>query len=167
MPMQTVFALVTFLHDLFTAIWIGGLITLALVVLPSAKQALGKGPQTKGLLDAIQKRLSLLVYVSIVGLWVTGILLSRRSPGFQGLFQFGTTYSTVLSLKHLLVLAMVAVTLVRSVALGRRRQPLTPSQEKLSMALLMVNVALGILVLLLTGFAAAYSPKPLPTGSVM
>ncbi len=43
MPEKTiVFALITFLHDLFTAVWIGGLITLGLTVLPSVKKSLGK-----------------------------------------------------------------------------------------------------------------------------
>jgi len=38
-----VFAIVTFLHDLFTAVWIGGVITLGITVLPSAKKVLGNG----------------------------------------------------------------------------------------------------------------------------
>ena len=41
MPNQTVFALVIFLHDLFTAVWIGGLITLGVTVLPSVKRCWG------------------------------------------------------------------------------------------------------------------------------
>ena len=69
MSAQTiVFGLVTFLHDLFTAVWIGGLIALGLTVMPSVKKVLGKGPQTKKLMDAIQKRHSVWVYVSLVGL---------------------------------------------------------------------------------------------------
>jgi putative copper export protein len=41
MSTQTiVFALVTFLHDLFTAVWIGGLITLGFTVMPSTKKVL-------------------------------------------------------------------------------------------------------------------------------
>jgi uncharacterized membrane protein len=154
---QIVFALVTFLHDLFTAIWVGGLITLGIAVLPSARRVLGTGPQTRKLMDAIQKRLSVLVYVSIVGLAVTGVLLGNRSPAFQGLLHFGNAYSAMLALKHILVLAMVAVALIRSLALGRGRGPQKSAQEKLSAGLLFLNVALGVLVLLLTGFAVAFS----------
>ena len=154
---QIVVALVTFLHDLFTAIWVGGLITLGITALPSARRVLGAGPQIKKLMDAIQKRLSVLVYVSIVGLAVTGMLLSNRSPAFQGLSRFGNAYSAVLALKHVVVLAMVAVALIRSLALGRGRGPQKPALEKLSAGLLFLNVALGVLVLLLTGFAAAFS----------
>ncbi len=154
---QIVFALVTFLHDLFTAVWVGGLFTLGIIVLPSARKVLGAGPQTKQLMDAIQKRLSVLVYISIVVLAVTGILLANRNPAFQGLFSFGNPYSTVLTLKLILVLAMVAVALIRSLVLGRQRGPATPSREKLSAGLLFINILLGIVVLLLTGFAVALS----------
>jgi uncharacterized membrane protein len=159
MPKLGVFATVTFLHDLFTAVWVGGLIVLGLVVMPSARKVLGMGPQTKKLMDAIQKRMSVLVYVSIVGLWLTGVLLSRRSPAFQGLFQFGNPYATVLAFKHLLVLLMVAVAMLRSLAL-RRVSGLT--QERLKAGLLFLNMALSILVLILSGFSAALSSGGAP-----
>ncbi len=157
---QIVFAIVTFLHDLFTAVWIGGLITLGLTVLPSAKKVLGMGPQTKKLMDAIQKRLSVLVYVSIVVLMLTGMLQANRNPAFQGLFSFGNSYSTVLTFKHILVLVMVAVALYRSLVLGRRSGPSTPSQEKLSAGLLFLNIILGVAILLLTGFSVALGSAP-------
>jgi putative copper export protein len=38
---QIVFALITFLHDLFTAAWIGGLITLGLSVWPAPRKTRG------------------------------------------------------------------------------------------------------------------------------
>jgi uncharacterized membrane protein len=157
------FAIVVFLHDLFTAVWVGGLITLGVIVLPSAKKVLGMGPQTMKLMNAIQKRLSVLVYVSIVGLVLTGAVLANRSSAFQGLFTFGNTYSAVLSLKHILVLAMIAVALVRSLVLGRRSGPPTPSQEKIKAGLLFLNIALGIGILLLSGFVTALSAG-LPPG---
>lgn len=148
------FALVTFLHDLFTVVWIGGLFALAVTVLPSAKQVLGAGPQVKQLMSAIQKRHSVLVYVSIVGLLVTGLLQARRSPAFEGLFAFGAAYSIALSLKHILVLAMIGITLYRSLVLGRRR-PLAPSQERLNGRLLLTNAILGVVVLLFSGIITA------------
>ncbi|MCZ7669293.1 MAG: CopD family protein [Chloroflexi bacterium] len=93
----------------------------------------------------------------MVVLAVTGMLQANRNPAFQGLFSFGNPYSTVLTLKHILVLAMVAVALIRSLVLGRRSGPSTPSQEKLSVGLLFINIVLGIVVILLTGFAVAFS----------
>ncbi|MEA2007801.1 MAG: hypothetical protein U9O54_01665 [Chloroflexota bacterium] len=155
MSTQTiVFAIVTFLHDLFTAVWIGGLITLGLTVMPSVKKVLGKGPQTKKLMDVIQKRHSVWVYVSLVGLVLTGLLQSNRSAAFLGLFSFGNAYSAALAIKHILVLAMIVVALYRSLALEGK---LTPSQEKLKAVLMMLNIVLGVAILLLSGFTAALS----------
>ncbi|MCD6291539.1 MAG: CopD family protein [Anaerolineae bacterium] len=157
---QIVFALITFLHDLFTVIWVGGLITLGITVLPAAKEALGKGPQMKKLMDTIQRRLSTLVYISIVGLLVTGLLQARHNAAFQGLFTFGNTYSAVLSIKHILVLVMIGVALYRSLVLGRRSGPPSPSQGNLSVTLLLLNMSLGVIVLLLSGFTTALSVVP-------
>ena len=157
MPKQIVFAIVTFLHDLFTVVWIGGLITLGVIVMPSARKVVGAGPQLKQLMDTIRRRLSVLVYVSIVVLMVTGMLMANRSPAFQGLFNFGNAYSTVLTVKHILVLVMVGLALYRSLVLGRRSRPPAPSQERLSAGLLFLNIVLGIVVLLLSGFSAALS----------
>ncbi len=155
MPTKTiVFALVTFLHDLFTAVWIGGLITLGLTVMPSAKKILGKGPETKKLMNAIQKRHSVLVYVSLVGLVLTGLLQANRNSAFLGLLSFGNTYTAVLAVKHILVLAMIVIALYRSLALA---QASTPAQEKLKATLLILNIVFGVCILLLSGFVTALS----------
>jgi len=155
MSAQTiVFALITFLHDLFTAVWIGGLITLGLTVMPSAKKVFGKGPQTKKIMNAIQKRHSMWVYVSLVGLVLTGILQSNRSQAFLGLFSFGNTYSAVLTIKHILVIAMIGIALYRSLAM---KNTSTPSQEKLKVTLMILNILFGVAILLLSGFTAALS----------
>ncbi|MCK4489556.1 MAG: hypothetical protein KAU23_04810 [Anaerolineales bacterium] len=37
----------------------------------------------------------------------TGLLQANRSPAFEGLFSFGNAYSTVLAIKHILVVAII------------------------------------------------------------
>jgi len=69
-------------------------------------------------MDAIQKRHSILVYVSMIGLVLTCLLQANRTSAFLGLFSFGNTYSVVLAARHILVLAMIAIALYRSLALG-------------------------------------------------
>ncbi len=151
---DVVFAVIVFLHDLFTAIWVGGLLTLAFSVTPTIRSVMGSGPQTKQLLQAIQDRLSTLVYVSIIGLVVTGLLQANRSDDFNGLFRTGNDYSLVLALKHALVLAMIVIALLRSLGVKRLKLP-NPAKEKLSIGLLFTNAALGVGVLLLSGLATA------------
>lgn len=155
MPTKTIiFGLITFLHDLFTAAWIGGLITLGFSVMPSVKKVLEKGPQVKKVMEEVQKRHKVLVYTSIIGLILTGLLQANRSDAYLGLFSFGNAYSAVMAIKHILVLAMVAIALYRGLALAKIS---TPKQEKLKKVLMMSNIVFGIIVLLLSGFAAALS----------
>lgn len=151
-----IFGLVTFLHDLFTAIWIGGLFTLALSVFPAVRNNFGKSPQTQQLSKSIQKRHSVWVYISLAGLIITGLLLSKQSPDFLGLFQFGDYYSMLLSSKHILAILMIAASLYRSLALGKKDQ-LTPRQQKTSFILLKSNLTAGLLVLLISGLLSAIS----------
>ena len=152
--------LVTFLHDLFTAVWIGGLFAIGLTILPAARQTIGQGPQMKQLMDQIQKRQSVLVYISIVGLLVTGVIQARQAASFQGLFHVGNAYSAALTVKHILVLAMIIIALYRSLLLGRKGKAPTPTQEKLKIRLLFVNVVLGIAILLVSAYTAVLAAGP-------
>jgi len=155
-PQTIVFALVSFFHDLFTAIWMGGLLVTVLAYLPAVKNALGAGPQVRKVMMEFQKRQSVWVYVSMAGLILTGLLMTNRSPQFESLFGFGNPYSVALSIKHILVIAMIGVSLYR--VLGR--STMTPEKERLNMKLLFINAALAVLVLLTSGFTAALA-RPL------
>lgn len=150
-----VLGLVKFLHDLFTATWIGGLFTLAIVVLPSIKKTMGMNPESKKLIMMIRKRLNGIVWISIIGLLITGILLSNSSPLFGGLFSISNEYSILLTIKHIVIALMVIIVIVRGHVLSRMTN--TPPQkiEKISKVLMMLNLVFGIVVLLLSGFTAA------------
>ncbi|MCK4571058.1 hypothetical protein KAT84_03810, partial [Candidatus Bipolaricaulota bacterium] len=111
---------VLFLHNLFTVVWVGGLIILGTVVLPVTSKTLGRGAKTKELIDNIQNRLSVFVYISILGLLGTGMLLANRASQFDGSFSFANGYSTVLAIKHIVVILMVGIALFRRAALKQR-----------------------------------------------
>jgi uncharacterized membrane protein len=151
---------VRFLHDLATAVWIGGLIAMGLAVLPALKKKLGVGPQTRQLSQAVQGRLRALTLSSIAVLLITGVLMSRRNPQFHGLLSWDNPYSAVLSLKHLLVIGMVLVTAIRGLSMRRALSAAAPpaagpsKKERASAALLLANVFLGIGVILLSALSA-------------
>ena len=86
---------------MFSEIWIGGLIALGLSIMPSIVKAMGRTPESKKLLDQIKKRLSILVYISVLMLLVTGLLLAKHSKVYQG-FSFSNEYTTLLAVKHIL-----------------------------------------------------------------
>jgi len=160
----------SFLHDLFTVVWIGGMIALGLGVLPAVRRSLGLGPQMQLTVSAFQERFRWFAYVCIVGLVATGVLLSRNSPGFRSWFSWADSYSVLLSLKHLLVIIMVVIVIVRSVFMtrktpqgtgltpGRTAGPPRPSRRaRISMLLLFVNIVLGVVVLFFSAATATMS----------
>lgn len=146
--------LVTALHDLAAVVWVGGLVALGLVVLPAVKVTLGRGPQGLAVIDAVQKRLHPLVWVSMAVVIVTGLLQARSTQLFAGLFSTANPYSSLLTAKHVLVLLMIATGLYRSLALVRGKDR-SPGRVRMATLLLAVNVCLGISVLVLSGFLAA------------
>lgn len=109
-----VFALMRFVHDLATAAWIGGMIVLAAGLLPALRRTLGMGPNTKALISAVQRRYGPLVYASIAALFATGLLMVRRNPQIAGFLNWSTPESALMAVKHLLVLVMVLLTVLRS-----------------------------------------------------
>jgi peptidoglycan biosynthesis protein MviN/MurJ (putative lipid II flippase) len=93
-----------------------------------------------------QARLGVVSIVSLVGLVVTGLLLSRQN-GSPGVFRFDTAYATVLSVKHILVIALVGAMLLR------RRLSATGGRS--AGVLLAVNVVLSVAILALSALNAA------------
>jgi uncharacterized membrane protein len=158
---ELVSAAVLFAHDLFTVLWIGGMIAVAVGLVPAARKILDRGHMMR-LMAGVQSRLRWFVYVAMVVLVVTGILLARRSPGFSGFFAWNDAYSIALSLKHTLIVGMVGIALVRSLALSppagapAGSAPGGPPglRMRAGAALLAVNIALGCGVLFLSAVTA-------------
>ena len=147
-------ALVIFLHDLFTVLWIGGILFMALVMMPAMRTARTAGGGPAGgaqvplatLMNTVQSRLAVVSIVSLVGLVVTGILLTRRSAA-GALLRFDTAYAAVLSVKRLLMIVLVVASLLR------RR--LSASGGRAAAVLLAVNAVLGVAILFLSALNAA------------
>jgi uncharacterized membrane protein len=159
-----VFGLVIALDDLATAIWIGGLIQLSFVVLPVFRGRLRENREVKPLLMELQNRLSLLVLISIPILVVTGILESWHSPSFRGFFSFDNTHSTLLSIKHVLVILMVCIAASRKLLMARnvtkpKSKEMEMRREKMSAMMVFANALIGITVVVLSGFGAAVGAR--------
>ena len=157
MPKQIVFGIVRAFHDLFTAMWIGGLLTTALSFMPVFKKFMKKINGLVELLEAYQKKLANFVFISIAGLWITGLLLSKQSPAYSGFMNFSSTSNALLSIKHILIFIMIILALYRRFVLGRKLKSFSENQQKIYGLLLMVNALLGVVVLFLSGIGASLS----------
>lgn len=85
---QLIIGIVRFLHQFFTVVWIGGLSFMVLTLVPTLKNEFGKTPQTQNLMKVITRKHRVWVYVSIVGLFITGMVLGKASGDFLGLMSF-------------------------------------------------------------------------------
>lgn len=150
------FGIIMGLHDLATVIWIGGLFTLGLVVLPSVRTAMGLGPETKKLMSLIHRRLRKFAFSSMAVLLITGLLLAKHSPQFTGLFSFDSGYSVLLSVKHILVVLMIGIALLRNRMLSAGVKQQQAPDKKLSGSLLYLNICLGTAVVILSGLSSSW-----------
>jgi len=153
MPSMYAMSAVRALHGLFTTVWLGGMIALAAAVLPVLWNTKGLGKNQITLAEAIQKRLRILAYVSMIGLTLTGFLLGRSGPAKGILFGTGTPYQTVLTIKHFLVLIMIAISLTRQ-HLTRPRNVSAVTKRR-SIWLLSINIAISAIVLYLSSLDTA------------
>lgn len=161
MAFPIVMGLMEFFHNVFTVLWIGGLFTLSFIVMPAIKSTAGMNPETKRIVIAIKSRLNKIVWLSIVGLIITGIPLSiSNSPAlFTGFFSVSNTYSLLLTLKHIVFILMVIIVIIRGTLLPRMSSITPQKNEKISGILMMINVIFGFIVLFLSGILAA-TPVP-------
>ncbi len=113
-----------FLHLMATIVWIGGLMFNVLVVMPSVSKTLD--PAQKGkLMGVMFRRVRVLVYVSLLVLFVTGIPMKIASEYYVAIINFDTNWETVSFIKHVLV-AMMALSAFYSFEI------LLPSLKKLA-----------------------------------
>lgn len=147
MNQQTLMIIAGALHNLATAAWIGGMLALALAVIPAARKSLGMGPQTVQLLSNVQNRLGVVSGISVAILIVTGLLLRRRAVTV-GIVDASGTYGAVLAVKHALSAVMVIIAVVRS-------RFVAANSMKLKAGLLVLNIVLGVVVLGLSSWIAA------------
>lgn len=165
-------ALAYWLHMLATAVWIGGLSALALLVLPSARRALDDSAYAV-LLGELQGRLDALGWFSLAVLAVTGMIQMSANPNYQGFLAVNNRWAGAILLKHVTVLVMVGVsaTITWGVLPRLRRNALRLSRSKASagatdlewvrqanqanIRLIWINLILSITVLAFTAAARA------------
>lgn len=155
MPKYLIFGVIKSLHDVFTAIWIGGMLTTLLALMPAFKSLTEEKASGKALLIRYQKKLRVFALIGIIGLWITGIFLGKQSQSYGGFMQFSTPYETLISIKHLLIFLMVIIAIYRGFGMGSKIENFSPKQMKVYGVLLMINSVLGVVVLFLSGISAA------------
>jgi uncharacterized membrane protein len=152
------------LHMLATVIWIGGITTVSLFLIPISQKTLSR-EHYAALIDQIGERLNSIGWFSLALLMVTGLIQMSANPNYGGFLAITNRWGVAILLKHLVFGATIISTAfltwkvfpaLRRSALRRAKGLPTPeevhnrSQER---RLLRLNLALSILILALTALA--------------
>ncbi len=98
-----------FVHIGASIVWFGGLLMLALLVVPELQRTLHGQLALHALLRRFRRRFALWGNLALALLLVTGLLQMTDDINYTGLLQFGNRWSQALLLKHLLILVLALV----------------------------------------------------------
>ena len=159
-------SLAYWLHMLSTVVWLGGLSSLALLILPAGRKSLDER-SFANLLEAVQRRLDPIGWFCLILLTGTGMFQMSASPNYTGFLAIGNLWATAILLKHIVFFLMIGSSawMTWGILPALRRSALRLSQGKedpqaavlyrRNQRLLWLNLALSILVLALTALARA------------
>jgi uncharacterized membrane protein len=155
-------------HLIATVVWIGGLVTMAFVVQPVANSALTDQKEVARVMEAVQKRFQPLANLSLLVLLLTGMVQLVNNQFYRGFLQLDNTWSVVILLKHLCVIAMIglAAYITFSLQPAQRRLALLAANDvddpagaahlkAQQIRLARLNLVLSVLVLVFTAVARA------------
>lgn len=153
---------------LATVVWVGGLVALALFVLPAARRTLDDFNYQK-LLNQMVASLQRIGWFCLGVLIVTGLFQMSAHPQYQGFLAITTPWASALFIKHMVIGGMVAVSAylngwvlpdLNRLAMARTASQTENEAQRLALLrretwLLRLNLALAVIVLLLTAWARA------------
>jgi uncharacterized membrane protein len=154
---EFIVTLSSWLHLLSTVVWLGGIIFILFIAIPSSRQVMGA--ESGKLMGEISKRFTPLANYSILLLVVTGILLTGSNEKFSGIGSLENKWTLIISLKHVIVSVMIAIHFYRGLLLIPKIGKTEPSTEKKSLQkkslnLVKANLFFGVLVLLLSAISS-------------
>lgn len=157
-----------FLHLLATVAWIGGLVTLALVVQPVLNRSVTEVHERARVLEAILKRFQPIANLSLAVLVLTGMVQTFTSRFYKGFLRFDNLWTQAIFFKHIAVLGMIIVAafITYSVQPALKRNALLIANgladeqqvarlQQQQTRLTRINLMLSVLVLLFTAVASA------------
>ncbi|MBI5587711.1 MAG: DUF4149 domain-containing protein [Deltaproteobacteria bacterium] len=150
--MDIIAILFTWLHLLSVVIWVGGIIFILYIAIPSSRQALG--PEAGKLMGEISKKFTPVANYSILLIVITGVVLTWIKGYFSGSASFEGAKSITLYLKYLLALIMIGIHFYRGLVLAPKitmAEPMQkPTLQKQSLGLVKANLWIGVIILLLS-----------------
>jgi uncharacterized membrane protein len=158
------------LHMIATVIWLGGLATIALFVLPFIQKSIPPDDRER-LLSGLQSFLNPIGWFCLFILIGTGLFQMSAHPSYQGFLAIDNAWAVALFIKHIIIALMVAVMGfmtwfvipgLKRLALKQKLGKVISKSElikyrKQEKTILWVNLILAIFVLIFTAWARSVS----------
>ncbi len=154
------------LHMLATVVWLGGLASLSIFILPLAERSLDESAYAR-FLDGVQRHLEALGWLCLLILVGTGLFQMVANPNYQGFLEIQNHWALAIFLKHLIFAVVVGLNAyitwvltpkLRRLALYRAKGKEMAQEQHLQMRMafmLRLNLILGLIILALTALARA------------
>lgn len=94
------------IHMVATVVWFGGLVTVALFILPFIQKNL-KIEEREKILNTIQSKLNPIGWMCLFILTGTGMFQMSEHPSYQGFLAIDNSWAIALFIKHLFIILMV------------------------------------------------------------
>lgn len=161
-----------FFHLIATVAWIGGLVTLAVIVQPVLSRVVTDVKERARLMEAVQKRFQPIANLSLIVLILTGMVQTVNNPFYKGFLRFDNVWTEAILFKHLAIVGMVIIAGVMTFSIqpAVRRNALLLANDvadtadvarlqKRQARLTQLNLVLSVLVLLFTAMASAQTVR--------
>ncbi len=152
------------IHIVATVVWIGGIVFMALVVIPATQSE----PGSSRVLDAIQRRFTPIANLSLAVLILTGMVQLTANTHYVGFLNFSNTWAKAILLKHLTVGGLIITALYMNMVLqpdinrnalrlaaGKAKPDEMTALARRQSQLTQINLVLSLVVLFFTAIARA------------
>lgn len=148
-----VLTMLVWIHLLSAVIWVGGIIFILFIAIPSSRQVLGA--EAAKLMGEVSRRFTPYANYSILFLIVTGVLLGFLKGHFSAFNP--SRDSLAVYLKSLVAFGMISMHFYRGLILSAKIVKTVNLEEKaalqkLSLNMVKLNLILGVMVLLIAGY---------------
>lgn len=113
------------IHMVASIVWFGGLVTVALFILPFIQKNL-KIEEREKILNTIQSKLNPIGWMCLFILTGTGMFQMSEHPSYQGFLAIDNSWAIALFIKHLFIILMV-------VAMGYMTWIVIPELKKIAL----------------------------------
>ena len=127
---QSVLAISLFFHILATVVWIGGMMTITILVVPELQRVLAEAPTVHHTLRRLRKRFWPVSNLALAVLIITGLFQMTADPHYDGLLNFDNAWSRTLLLKHGLIVLMASTGLILQFVMAPRLERMSLLMER-------------------------------------